>query len=221
MSPATRPVAVMGCGHDPDVRPRDSPPVRVDLLASSLDTEPAMITSSPCCQLTGVATRWLGGQLQRVDHTQHLVEVAPSRHRVDEDQLDLLVWADDEHVAHRLVVGRNAASAACRGRPSATCAATERSRAAMHSGNRHNHQAASPSASRSSAPSAPDASNAPNASKASSHCDPRTAAVARSSATTVASRSAPTRAVADSSTFATSATVPPNRLIRRSPPAAS
>src|SRR5207248_10791566 len=25
-------------------------------LASSLETEPAMITSSPCCQLTGVAT---------------------------------------------------------------------------------------------------------------------------------------------------------------------
>ena len=48
----------------------------------------------------------LRGQLQRVDHAQHLVEVAARRHRVDEDQLDLLVRADDEDVADRLVVGR-------------------------------------------------------------------------------------------------------------------
>ena len=27
-------------------------------FASSFETEPAMITSSPCCQLTGVATLW-------------------------------------------------------------------------------------------------------------------------------------------------------------------
>src|SRR4029077_14750989 len=43
-------------------------------------------------------------QLQRVDHTQHLVEVATGRHRVDEDQLDLLVGAYHEHVAYGLVV---------------------------------------------------------------------------------------------------------------------
>ena len=47
-------------------------------------------------------------QLQRIDHAQHLVEVAAGRHRVDEDQLDLLVRPDDEHVAHGLVVGRGA-----------------------------------------------------------------------------------------------------------------
>ena len=39
-----------------DVRLGRLPAVRVRLLASSSDTEPAMITSSPCCQFTGVAT---------------------------------------------------------------------------------------------------------------------------------------------------------------------
>jgi hypothetical protein len=48
------------------------------------------------------------GQLQRVDHPQHLVEVAAGRHRIDEDQLDLLVGPDHEDVAHRLVVGGRA-----------------------------------------------------------------------------------------------------------------
>jgi hypothetical protein len=45
-------------------------------------------------------------QLQGVDHAQHLVEVPAGRHRIDEDQLDLLVRADDEDVPHGLVVGR-------------------------------------------------------------------------------------------------------------------
>ena len=46
----------------------------------------------------------LGGELQRVDDAQHLVEVAAGRHRIDEDELDLLVRADDEDVAHGLVL---------------------------------------------------------------------------------------------------------------------
>ncbi len=50
----------------------------------------------------------LGAELQRVDHAEHLVEIAPHRHRIDQDELDLLVGADDEDVAHRLVVGRRA-----------------------------------------------------------------------------------------------------------------
>src|SRR5690349_16662281 len=33
----------------------------------------------------------LGGELERVDDPQHLVEVAAGRHRIDENQLDLLV----------------------------------------------------------------------------------------------------------------------------------
>jgi hypothetical protein len=50
----------------------------------------------------------LGGELERVHDPQNLVEVAPGRHRIDEDQLDLLVRADHEHVAHGLVVGGRA-----------------------------------------------------------------------------------------------------------------
>ena len=52
------------------------------------------------------------GELQRVDHPQHLVEVPAGGHRVDDDQLDLLVGSDDEDVADRLVV---------RGGPSFRC----------------------------------------------------------------------------------------------------
>jgi len=47
----------------------------------------------------------LGRQLQRIDHAQHFVEVAPRRHRIDKDKLDLLVWPDDENVSNRRVIG--------------------------------------------------------------------------------------------------------------------
>ena len=52
------------------------------------------------------------GELQRVDHPQHLVEIAARAHRVGEDELDLLVGADDEDDAHGGVVGGGAALAA-------------------------------------------------------------------------------------------------------------
>src|SRR5262245_5283224 len=44
-------------------------------------------------------------ELHRIDHAQHLVEVAARRHGIDENELDLLVGADDEHVADGLIVG--------------------------------------------------------------------------------------------------------------------
>src|SRR5262249_17944761 len=47
----------------------------------------------------------LGGELQRVDHAQHLVEISAGGHRIDQNELDLLVRADDEDVAYGLVVG--------------------------------------------------------------------------------------------------------------------
>src|SRR5438552_8600587 len=50
----------------------------------------------------------LGRELQRVDDAQHLVEVAAGGHRVDQDQLALLVRPDHEHVVHGLVVGGRA-----------------------------------------------------------------------------------------------------------------
>src|SRR5438094_3359632 len=46
----------------------------------------------------------LRGQLQRIDHPEHLVEVSARRHRVGEHELDLLVWADDVNVAHGRVI---------------------------------------------------------------------------------------------------------------------
>ena len=95
-------------GHDPDVGAGDSQPSGYVSRASSSETEPAMITSSPCCQLAGVATLCLRRQLERVDHAQHLVEVAAGRHRINEDQLDRLVRRDHENVADRLVVGGRA-----------------------------------------------------------------------------------------------------------------
>ena len=48
------------------------------------------------------------GQLQRVDHAQHFIEVAACRHRVNEDQLNLLVRADDVNISHGRVIGRRA-----------------------------------------------------------------------------------------------------------------
>src|SRR5450631_60554 len=54
-------------------------------------------------------------QLEGVDHPQYLVEVATGRHRVDEDQLHLLVGTDHEHVAHRLVVRGRARCGVARG----------------------------------------------------------------------------------------------------------
>ena len=66
-----------------------------------------MITSSPCCQFTGRHLE-LRGKLERVDNAEHLVEIAAGGHRIDENELDLLVGPDDEDVAHRLIIGRRA-----------------------------------------------------------------------------------------------------------------
>src|SRR5262249_38746864 len=57
----------------------------------------------------------LGGQRQGVDHPKPLFEVAAGGHRVDEDQLDLLIRADHEHIPYRLVVRGGARAALARG----------------------------------------------------------------------------------------------------------
>ena len=108
-------LAPAGLRHDADVGARRLPAVRVGLLASSSDTDPAMITSSPRCQLTGVATLRVAVSWQRVDHAQHLVEVVSGGHWIYEDQLDLLVGPDHEHVADGLVVRRRALGRVARG----------------------------------------------------------------------------------------------------------
>src|SRR6516162_5241572 len=60
--------------------------------------------------LAGLPVGWrcdlvLRQQLQRVEHAQHLVEITPRGHWVDQNQLDPLVGTNDEYVAHGLVVG--------------------------------------------------------------------------------------------------------------------
>ena len=60
-----------------------------------------MITSSPCFQSDGRGDLVLGGELQRVDHPEQLVEVAAGGRRVGERELHLVVGTDHEHRAHR------------------------------------------------------------------------------------------------------------------------
>ena len=50
----------------------------------------------------------LRGQLQRVDHAHHFVKVAARCHRIDEDELDPFVRADDVNIAHGRIIGRRA-----------------------------------------------------------------------------------------------------------------
>src|SRR6266487_933672 len=75
--------------HDPDVWAWRLPPFRVRLFGFVVgngagdDHVLALLPVHRGCDLV------LGGELQRIDHPQDFVEVAPSRHRVDEDELDL------------------------------------------------------------------------------------------------------------------------------------
>ena len=75
-----------------------------------------MMTSSPCFQSAGVATRCLAVICRRIDHAQDFLEIAPGGHRIDQHQLDLLVGADDEDVADGLIVGRGAGGGIARSR---------------------------------------------------------------------------------------------------------
>src|SRR5262245_37490807 len=76
----------------------DFQPCGYCFLASSSLTEPAMITSSPCFQFTGVATLCLA-----VSCSESITRNTSSKSR-PVNELDLLVRADDEDVADRLVV---------------------------------------------------------------------------------------------------------------------
>jgi hypothetical protein len=78
-------------------------------LASSSLTEPAMITSSPCFQFTGVATLCLAVSCIESSTRRISSKLRPGGHRVGQHQLDLLVRADDEDRAHRGVGGGGAA----------------------------------------------------------------------------------------------------------------
>ena len=84
-------------------------------LASSVGIEFRTITSSPWFQLTGVATECLAVSCIESITRSTSSKLRPVRHRVDQDQLDLLVRPDDEHVAHGGVVGGRAAGRAVAG----------------------------------------------------------------------------------------------------------
>ena len=77
--------------HDSDVGLRRLPALRILLLGVLIghragdDHVLAMLPVHRSRDLV------LGGELERVDHAQHLVEIAASGHRINEDQLDLLV----------------------------------------------------------------------------------------------------------------------------------
>src|SRR5580692_3110467 len=79
------------------------------LSASSLETEPAMITSSPCFQFAGVATLCFAVSCIESSTLRISSKFATSRHRIGQHQLDLLVRAKDEDRAHGLI-GRGRAS---------------------------------------------------------------------------------------------------------------
>src|SRR5437868_481781 len=91
--------------HDPNIRLRRLPTLREQLLGVVVGHRAGdddVIAALPVHRRRHLV---LGAELQRVDDAQHLVEVAADRHRIDQDQLDLLVRTNDEDVADGLVVG--------------------------------------------------------------------------------------------------------------------
>src|SRR6266568_8754901 len=53
----------------------------------------------------------LCGELHRIEHAEHFIEVAPGGHRIGQHQFDLLVRTDHEHGADRGVGGSSSAVA--------------------------------------------------------------------------------------------------------------
>src|SRR4026209_688387 len=95
--------------HDADIGPRRLKPWWPDLVGFLVADRSGNDHVFALFPVRGRCDAMLGGQLQGIDYTQHLVQVAARGHRVDQDQLDLLVRADDEDVADGLVVGRRTA----------------------------------------------------------------------------------------------------------------
>src|SRR4051794_31038769 len=99
--------ALRGLRHDPDVGLRRLPLAEdlLGLVVGDRARDDHVLALLPVHRRGDLV---LGGELERVDDAQHLVEVAARRHGIDEDQLDLLVRPDDEDVADGLVVGGRA-----------------------------------------------------------------------------------------------------------------
>src|SRR5215469_13605903 len=95
--------------HDAHVGFHRLPPIRIKLLRLVVGyraSEDDVFTLFPVRRRRDAM---LGSELQRVDDPQHFIEIAARRHRIDENKLDLLVRANHEHIAYRLVVGWRAA----------------------------------------------------------------------------------------------------------------
>src|SRR5262249_6559087 len=91
--------------HDPDIGPRRFPTLGIDFLRFLVGHRAGddhVVASFPVDRRRDAMLR---GKLHRVDYTQNLIEIAPRGHGIDQDELDLLIWANDEHVADGLVVG--------------------------------------------------------------------------------------------------------------------
>ena len=71
-------------------------------LASSSVTAGTMMTSSPCFQFTGVATRWASVSCSESITRRISSKLRPVRLRVGDHQADLLLGVDHEDRAHRV-----------------------------------------------------------------------------------------------------------------------
>src|SRR3954451_10087216 len=83
-----------GLRHDADVGLRRLPALRIELLGFLVRHGPGDDDVLARLPVHGRGDPMLGGELKRVDDAQHLVEVAARGHRIDQDELDLLIRPD-------------------------------------------------------------------------------------------------------------------------------
>src|SRR4029079_19268078 len=90
---------------DSDIRSPRLPSFRIDLLrlfVRNRSRDDHVVALFP---VDWRGDAMLRGELHRIDHAENLIEIAPGGHGIDQDQLDLLVRANDEDVTNRLIVG--------------------------------------------------------------------------------------------------------------------
>src|SRR5439155_7625791 len=91
--------------NDPEIRLRRLPALWITLLRLLVRhwaCDDDVLARQPVYWRSHLVLR---SELERVDHSQHFVEVAAGGHRIDKDELDLLIWTDDVNVAHSSVIG--------------------------------------------------------------------------------------------------------------------
>src|SRR6266852_9363863 len=88
--------------HDTNIGFRRFPALRIDRLRLVVADRTRDDDVFALLPVRGRRDAMLRGHLQRVDHTQDFLEIAPRRHGIDQHQLDLLVSSVDEDVADSL-----------------------------------------------------------------------------------------------------------------------